>query len=229
MKKELTPADLEQICSENTVVAFAYYVSHQKCMQALSDAVIDGIEYGVEVNYRCEECSGCEQEGYDDEQTIEKALNERFYPLGIVKPNGEFEFIGAFYDAFKGEYLTSSETEDRLKSLIPDSFEEESYEENYYFDSSYGNYLPDTKEVMVTVNVETDLNLDIDLEYGQDYLDEDFADADKNLMNEISMLFSDKDKAVKESEKTVKEMARATPLFKETYPRKTEKSLDVKE
>lgn len=219
MRKDLVPADLDKICSENTVVAYAYYLSHQKCLQALDNIDPTDMDYEVEVSYKRDEYQRHREEGYEEEKTIEQALDERFYPLGIVKPDGSFEFIGAFYDAFEGKYLTSMDTEDILTSLVPESFEEEEYEEDYYFDTAYGNYLPCENEVIVTVKVEVELGLDLDLECKQDYLDEEFERADKGLMKEISELFSDKDKAVRESEMTVKEMARATPLYKAEHPK----------
>ena len=222
--KYISEEELKTLLENNTVVSAAYYFENELCSDLYGST--DGNEFDyddfISVTFECDECSDYETE-YEIDDVMGR-LENRLFSLGIVNEDGSFSFIPAYYDAFEGKYLTIDDAYCIATENYPDTFTDTLEEDTYYFDTSYGNYLPDTSSTKVYVTVDVDIDFIALLKSQQDCMDNCFEN-DKELQRRVANIFADKDKAVKQSETLCKEKVKNTPLFKK-WAEKHEKGIE---
>ena len=119
--------------------------------------------FEIKPSVRCDDGNFVKDE-FDDmakslENTIEDTFTQEGDVLGVVE-DGRYIPLPLYFEYSTGNICPISDVFKELTADLEDSYECEYETEDYYFDSSYGNYLPDSTTHTTTADVDWNVDLE---------------------------------------------------------------------
>lgn len=119
--------------------------------------------FEIEPSVRCDDGNFVKDEFDDMAKSLENAIEDTFTQegdvLGVVE-DGRYIPLPLYFEYKTGDIRPISDVFKELTADLEDSYECEYETESYYFDSSYGNYLPDSTTHTTTADVDWNVDLE---------------------------------------------------------------------